>query len=103
MARTTSLSPAFATATPDPRTARLTDLANRVSRVIGVALALADGGRNLDLTGIDDGVGRLCAQTLDLDFEDARLMLPVLREVLAHVEALHVALKNGVRHPPATS
>ena len=70
------------------------ELAARVSRTLGVAQALAENGRRLDLTGFEDGVGILCAQTLDLPTPDARGMLPVLCEVLAKLDRLHAALQR---------
>jgi hypothetical protein len=75
--------------------ASVSDLAGRVSRTLGVARALALSGRRLDLSGIEDGVGLLCAQTLDLPGDDARRMVPVLREVLARVNALYAALQEA--------
>ena len=72
----------------------MNELATRVSRTLGVARALAERGRRLDLAGIQDGIGILCAQTLDLPTQDARCMLPVLREVLAQLNALSAALQR---------
>jgi hypothetical protein len=73
--------------------ARVNGLALRLSRTIGVARALVRGGRQLDLTGIDDGVGLLCAKILDLPDQEARTMLPALLDVLGQVEALQAALR----------
>ncbi len=72
----------------------MNDLAARVSRTLGVARALAERGRRLDLAGIEDGIGVLCAQTLDLPPPEARCMLPVLREVLAQLDHLSAALQR---------
>ena len=57
------------------------------------------GGRHLDMTGIDDGVGILCAQTLDLAPEDASAMVPVLQTVLAQLELLAAALHRPPGRP----
>jgi hypothetical protein len=73
---------------------RVNELATRVSRTLGVARALAEHGRTLDLAGIEDGIGVLCAQTLDLPNKDARCMLPVLREVLAQLDSLSATLQQ---------
>jgi hypothetical protein len=78
----------------DLKERRVNELAARVSRTLGVARALAENGRRLDLDGIQDGIGILCAQTLDLPTQDARCMLPVLREVLAKVNALSATLQQ---------
>jgi len=74
---------------------RLTELASRLSRTLGVARALAQSGRRVDLAGIEDGVGILCAQTLDLETEDGQIMLPVLREVMSQIELLASALSQA--------
>jgi hypothetical protein len=85
---------AFAAEPDGLRERRVAELAARINRTLGVARALAKSGRALDLTGIEDGVGVLCAQTLDLPTGDAREMVPVLREVLAQVDLLSVALRQ---------
>jgi hypothetical protein len=77
------------------RPERLGVLAGRLARTLGLARALAQNGRTLDLSGIDDGIGMLCAQTLDLDQPEARQMLPLLHEVLGQVNALDATLRGG--------
>jgi len=79
---------------PDLKERRVNELATRVSRSLGVARALAERGRRLDLAGIEDGIGVLCAQTLDLPTRDGRCMLPVLREVLAQLDSLSAVLQR---------
>jgi hypothetical protein len=81
---------------PHDQHGHLVDLACRISRTLAVASALARHGRKLDLTGFEDGIGRLCAQTLDLPEPEGRMMLPVLAEVLFQVEQLSALLR---RHP----
>jgi hypothetical protein len=68
------------------------ELATRIARTLGIARALAAHGRHLDLAGIEDGIGILCAQTLDLPNADARCMVPVLREVLSQIDSLSAML-----------
>lgn len=80
---------------------RLGQLASRLARTLGLARALAQNGRALDLTGIDDGIGMLCAQTLDLEQPEARQMLPLLREVLGQVDALDAAMRGGADEGPS--
>ncbi len=91
-----------------PAAARVALLAARVARTLGVARVLAASGRQLDLSGIEDGVGALCAQTLDLPAPEARCMLPVLHEVLDQLNKLSAVLAEaraapeaGARVPPA--
>ena len=85
--------PAYGAARHD----RLGELASRLSRTLALARALIQSGRTLDLTGVDDGVGLLCAQTLDLPTEAARALLPALRDVLAQLDQLSLALHAHVR------
>lgn len=79
------------------REERLTELAVRLSRTLAIARALIQGGRTIDLTGIDDAIGVLCAQTLDLPDGEARRVLPALRAVQTEVDLLSAML----RHQPA--
>ncbi len=80
---------------PLDRPQRLTVLASRLSRTIGIARALAQNGRTVDLTGLDDGIGMLCAQTLDLPTPEGRALLPLLADVLQQVNALTAALHEA--------
>jgi len=83
---------AFPPPPPNTATQQLTVLAERLSRTLAVARALASSGRQVDLGGIQDGVGLLCAKTLDLPHRDARSLLPALHELLAQMDSLRVAL-----------
>ncbi len=74
---------------------RLSELAARLVRTIGLARALVQGGRQLDLTGIDDGIGVLCAQTLDLPPDQAAAMLPLLWDMREQVDWLATALRTS--------
>ena len=90
-----SVQPELTTTKPPlDRPQRLTVLAGRLSRTIGVARALASNGRTVDLTGLNDGIGLLCAQTLDLPREEARALLPQLHHVLTEVNALSAVLND---------
>ena len=73
---------------------RLTMLAARLSRTFALARVLVEGGRRLDLTGVEDGVGILCAQILDLEPEESRSLLPLLGDVLKEIELLSAALRS---------
>jgi len=73
---------------------RLVIYAGRLGRTLAVARALVISRRAIDLEGVQDGVGMLCAQTLDLPLAEARLMLPVLRELLAQVDTLSAVLRS---------
>jgi len=73
---------------------RLVSLAERLSRTLAVARALVLSGRDIDLSGIQDGIGVLCAKTLDLVPEQGRLMLPMLHEMKAQIESLSQAMRQ---------
>ncbi len=85
------------TADPAPRRAQppplLDALATRLSRTLAVARALAGNGRTVDLSGVQDGVGRLCAQCLDAASDEGREMLPLLYGVLGELDALNTVLR----------
>jgi hypothetical protein len=63
-------------------------LADDIGHAIAVARALVRQGRRLDLAGLDQRVGRLCAQTLDLGPEPARRMRPRLLALMTELERL---------------
>ena len=84
---------------PTGRPLRLTLLANRLSQTIGIARALAQNGRTVDLTGLDDGIGMLCAQTLDLDVHESRALLPLLADMLLQVNTLTAAIHSAQAMP----
>ncbi len=86
----------FASAQPaHPPAQRVAEMGSRLSRTLGIARALAESGRQLDLRGIEDGVGQLCAQTLDLPNAEAHGMVYMLREILAQVDTLTEILARG--------
>jgi hypothetical protein len=84
---------AFPTPLPDVVPQQLSLLAERLARTLAVARALAIAGRQVDLAGIQDGVGLLCAKTLDLPRTEARRLLPALHELLAQIDSLRMALR----------
>ena len=65
----------------------------RLARAMGIARAMIGAGRVLDLTGIDDGVGLLCAQVLDLPLVEGRTMLPLLEELRAQSDELAARIR----------
>ena len=77
---------------PLDRPQRLTVLASRLSRTIGIARALAHNGRTVYITGLDDGIGMLCAQTLDLPTQEGSLALERGRRLHLVQAAGHQAL-----------
>ena len=91
--------PLWPVAGPAPRQ-RLGDLAARLSCTLALARALIQSGRTLDLTGVEDGVGLLCAQMLDLPMDEARELLPALHDLLWQLDQVSVAVhasRQGAR------
>jgi hypothetical protein len=76
---------------------RVADMGSRLSRTLGIARALAESGRQLDLRGFEDGVGQLCAQTLDLPSAEGRGMIFMLHEILGQINTLTEILSRGTR------
>jgi hypothetical protein len=67
--------------------------ADGVTQTLGVARGLVEAGRPVDLAGLEDQVGLLCAKSLDLPPDEGRSMRVDLVGVLGHVAALSVALR----------
>jgi len=75
------------------------DLAN----TIGLARRLVRRGVTVDLTGLEQQVGLLCAKTLDLAPEEGRRMRPDLIALNADVDQLASVLARPTSAPPATT
>ena len=82
---------------PDTRMATLLTLADRLARTVSVARALVDAGRSVDLTGLEDGVGLLCAKTLDMPVGESRGMLPAMLELRAQIDSLAARVTDKQR------
>jgi len=67
-------------------------LADAVARVVMLARALASQGRVVDLAGLDQQVGLLCARALDLQPVQGRAVRPRLLGLQAELESLAGAL-----------
>ncbi len=68
-------------------------LADNAARLLAVARALASQGREVELTGLDDRIGQLCARALDLPPRHGREMRARLVFLLAELDALALALR----------
>jgi hypothetical protein len=73
---------------------RLLLLADRLTRTVSVARALIATGRTVDLSGFEDGVGVLCAKTLDMHREESRPLLPAMLELAAQIDRLSLAVRD---------
>jgi hypothetical protein len=75
--------------------ASLVALSERIALTLSVARGLTIAGREVQLAGLQDGIGLLCAQALDLRLEDARALRPALAEMLAQVDSLSLAIRDS--------
>ena len=69
-----------------------------LTRTMSIARALASVGRQVDLSGLDAGVGLACAKALDLPYEDGRACRVWLIELRDELDTLSAALRAK---PPA--
>lgn len=67
-------------------------LAEELMNIVGIAQVMVQSGRNIDLTGLGDQVGLLCAKSLDLPPDDGRRVRPRLIALFGSIEALSRAL-----------
>lgn len=73
----------------------VTALSHLVRDTLAIATGLAAGGRRVDVTGLDDTVGLLCAKALDLPPEQGRAARAELLALLADLDALGTVLRSG--------
>jgi hypothetical protein len=66
-----------------------------VTQTLSVARGLVEAGRYVDLAGLQDEVGLLCAKALDLLPAEGRAIRGDLAALLARVEALSGALLHA--------
>ncbi len=74
--------------TPSSPSDRAAALARAAVGTLQVARALAQSRRGIDLAGLVQEIGRLCAAALDLPAAQGRAMRPLLLGVLAELDAL---------------
>ena len=72
--------------------AAVSALATELTQTIGLACALAEAGRAIDLTGLDHRVGLLCAKSLDLPPDEGRRVRPRLIALSGAMDALSRAM-----------
>lgn len=82
----------FARANPDAEFDACSALAQASARTLQVSLTLAGAGRAIDLTGLDNCIGRLTASALDLDLADGRRIRPALAGLLRSLDALELQI-----------
>jgi hypothetical protein len=85
---------------PDTPLARVQDGARDLRTIVALAGTLANGGRRLDLTGLDGQIGAICAKMLDLPPDEGRLASPELQALLAELDRLCETMRISSA-PPA--
>ena len=76
-------------------------LAGQVHDVAAIARSLVKTDRRIDLAGLADMVGLLCARALDLPPAQGRRAVSRLQRLLRELDALHAAI--GLAELPCTS
>ncbi len=77
---------------PPSPSQRATALAEALVGTLRVAHALAQARRSVDLAGLDQDIGRLCAAALDLPTAEGQAMRGTLATVQAELDALSACL-----------
>ena len=65
-----------------------------ILRTIAIARTMLDAGQNVDVAGLDGGIGLLCAKTLDLPPALGRGFRPRLMTVLQELDAMTLAMNR---------
>jgi hypothetical protein len=60
---------------------------------LAVARALVEGGRRIDLEGLEQEAAALCAAVMALGTEEARRMRPALEALRTHVDGLAATMR----------
>jgi hypothetical protein len=70
-------------------------LAEELTGVVVVAKTLIESGRQIDLTGLNEQVGLLCAASLDLPPDEGRRIRPRLIALSGSLKTLSLALQKA--------
>jgi hypothetical protein len=65
-----------------------------ITHTISIARVMVDSGQTVDLTGLESGIGLLCAKSLDLPPALGRVFRPRLITVLAALDEMTLALNQ---------
>jgi hypothetical protein len=82
-----------------PQTQAVT-LLEAICGTLALARSLVQSQRRVDLDGLQESVGRLCAACLDLPPDQGREMLPRLNALLAELDSLTSAFVAAERDVP---
>lgn len=90
------LPPDLSPSAPDAAAAEyVAALAEGIERMLSLAEAMVAAGRSLDLSGLDQAVGLLCAKALDLPPEEASRIRPQLIASLRALDRLSASLREN--------
>jgi hypothetical protein len=78
-----------------PPLAATRELAQSIAGTLRVARGFLAAGRRIDLVGLEEPVGLLCAQSLDLPPEQGRQMLVVLINLRRELDVLSETLRSA--------
>jgi hypothetical protein len=87
--------PAAAAASWDSPLGSALTLAQSLTGTLRMARALAQSGRRIDVAGIAEPIGLLCAKSLDLPPEQGREMRGVLMALRQEVDLLAESLRDA--------
>lgn len=73
--------------------------ARDLQRAAAKTREFALGGRTIDVAGLDEHVGRVCAKALDLPPEEGRLASGALQALLAELDQLFEAMRLSAGPP----
>ena len=65
-----------------------------ILRTITIARTMLDAGQDVDVAGLDGGIGLLCAKSLDLPPAMGRAFRPRLMNVLQELDAMTLAINR---------
>ena len=81
---------------PDPRHAEAVSAAiDSMGGTVALAHALVEGGREVDLEGLDQDAKALCVAVMTLEREEARRLRPALEALLRQVNELSAEVARG--------
>ncbi|MBR0656391.1 hypothetical protein [Plastoroseomonas arctica] len=68
------------------------DMVEGARMILSITAALIESGRRVDLAGLDDEFGRLCAGILALPLTEGQALRPMLETLSEQLAQLHAAL-----------
>ena len=74
--------------------AQIVALADQISRTLAIGGALVASGRQVELDGVQNNVGLLCAKALDLSPTEAGLARAEMIRLVAVLDALTAAMRD---------